>query len=121
MASQVTYEYKIRRKQDGLFASGGRSPRFTRQGKTWHSAQALTLHLKLAHYGPISRVDQYFEIVVYAKEVREAYACKLSEKIEQVDRTTQLRQLASSRQCQRRRLKQLKEEQARLEKALAKA
>jgi hypothetical protein len=38
--------YKIRRKSDGLFSSGGTDPDFNRQGKTWSCIGHLKNHLK---------------------------------------------------------------------------
>ncbi len=38
-------EYKIRRKIDGKFSTGGRSPGFSKGGKTWTSHANLRRHL----------------------------------------------------------------------------
>jgi hypothetical protein len=37
--------YKIRRKTDGLFSTGGSSPGFTTQGKTWGRKNHATCHI----------------------------------------------------------------------------
>jgi hypothetical protein len=42
------YVYKIRRKSDGLFSTGGTSPTFTKSGKSWASLGALKNHLNQA-------------------------------------------------------------------------
>lgn len=39
--------YKIRRKSDGKFSSGGTTPRWTRTGKTWSCIGHLHGHLTL--------------------------------------------------------------------------
>lgn len=33
--------YKIRRKSDGLYSTGGMTPSFTKQGKVWHTKGGL--------------------------------------------------------------------------------
>lgn len=38
--------YKIRRKSDGLFSTGGCRPRWTRNGKTYPNVGSLMAHLK---------------------------------------------------------------------------
>lgn len=38
-------EYKIRRRSDGLFSSGGRSVKWSVRGKTWRNSGALKNHL----------------------------------------------------------------------------
>jgi hypothetical protein len=43
----VLLAYKIRRKGDGLFSSGGSVPLFSKTGKTWTSKNALANHLRL--------------------------------------------------------------------------
>lgn len=37
--------YKIRRKSDGLFSTGGTTPRFTSKGKTWSGMGQIKNHL----------------------------------------------------------------------------
>lgn len=39
--------YKIRRKSDGLFSTGGLTPRFTKTGKTWNQIGHLKSHFTL--------------------------------------------------------------------------
>lgn len=43
--------YKIRRKSDGLFSTGGCDPKFNRVGKTWSTKGALNGHLTLVRDG----------------------------------------------------------------------
>ena len=38
--------FKIRRKSDGKFSSGGSEPTFTKRGKIWTTRGAVTLHLR---------------------------------------------------------------------------
>ena len=42
-----TTAYKIRRKSDGLYSSGGIRPRFTTFGKVWGNRSSLGSHLAL--------------------------------------------------------------------------
>jgi septin family protein len=37
--------YKIRRKSDGLFSTGGENPSFNKRGKTWSARGHITSHL----------------------------------------------------------------------------
>jgi hypothetical protein len=39
--------YKIRRKSDGKFSTGGLTPRFTKKGKVWTEVQYLKSHLNM--------------------------------------------------------------------------
>lgn len=39
--------FKIRRRSDGLFSTGGSSPRFRKEGKTWTKRHHVTAHLRL--------------------------------------------------------------------------
>ena len=39
--------YKIRRKSDGKFSSGGLTPRFTKKGKVWTELRYLKAHLNM--------------------------------------------------------------------------
>jgi hypothetical protein len=42
---RTEFFYKIRRKSDGLFSTGGSSPRFTKTGKSWSNRGNLDRHL----------------------------------------------------------------------------
>jgi hypothetical protein len=53
--------YKIRRKSDGLFSTGGIAPAFSPKGKTWTNRGALTNHLVLIR-GQIERARRYIEL-----------------------------------------------------------
>ena len=50
--------FKIRRKSDGLFSTGGTTPKFTKNGKTWSSIGALKNHLNLMNG---KRWDSYWK------------------------------------------------------------
>ena len=41
--------YKIRRKSDGKFSTGGTTPTFTKLGKIWKQRSHLTSHLSQLH------------------------------------------------------------------------
>jgi len=43
------HAYMIRRKSDGLFSSGGMSPKFDKKGKIWGTVGALKNHLVFAY------------------------------------------------------------------------
>lgn len=70
MAEQ--YVYKIRKKSDGLFSTGGSRPRFTKKGKVWASIGHIRNHLNLPlGYSDIPAWTQYvnvrdLEVVQYA-------------------------------------------------------
>lgn len=57
MSSLVVY--KIRRKSDGLFSTGGTSPSFSKTGKTWGTIGHLKSHLTgVADQGRYVEPDQ---------------------------------------------------------------
>ena len=68
--------YKIRRKSDGLFSTGGTSPTFTKKGKAWSGKGPLHLHLSQFNNG---RVYEGCEIVGFeyveagTRDVQEAF------------------------------------------------
>jgi hypothetical protein len=41
----MMFVYKIRRKSDGLFSTGGMSPNWSKTGKTWNAIGHLKNHL----------------------------------------------------------------------------
>lgn len=41
----TNFVYKIRRKPDGLFSSGGTYPKFSSKGKVWNARGHITSHL----------------------------------------------------------------------------
>ena len=44
---KITYSYKIRDKESGLFSKGGSSPSWSKDGKIWTSLACLKLHLSM--------------------------------------------------------------------------
>ena len=70
---KTEFFYKIRRKSDGLFSTGGSSPRFSKQGKSWSSRGNLDRHLGMLlqypdrHWG----LPQYedCEVITFITEV----------------------------------------------------
>lgn len=54
--------YMIRRKSDGLYSTGGSSPRFTRVGKAWTAINHLKNHLKLVGVGHAIYDDKWNRI-----------------------------------------------------------
>lgn len=58
--------YKIRRKADGLFSTGGTTPSFTEKGKVWRSRKDISLHIgMLLGYNLAIRNYEGCEIVAY--------------------------------------------------------
>lgn len=45
--------FKIRRKSDGLFSSGGVDPHFNKIGKAWATESTMRSHLTLVGDGPL--------------------------------------------------------------------
>lgn len=66
----TTVVYKIRRKSDGLFSTGGSVPSWTENGKTWNTRGALSNHmaqLRDPYYSRTRRIDDIYgdaEVVV---------------------------------------------------------
>ena len=42
----MEYEYKIRRKSDGLYSKGGKIPIFSTEGKSWKRREHVSNHLQ---------------------------------------------------------------------------
>jgi len=58
---QTEFFYKIRRKSDGLFSTGGSSPGFSKKGKTWSTRANLDRHLGMLLQYP----DRFWGLPVY--------------------------------------------------------
>lgn len=58
---KTEFFYKIRRKSDGLFSTGGSSPNFSKKGKTWSSRANLDRHLGMLLQYP----DRFWGLPVY--------------------------------------------------------
>lgn len=59
----TTVVYKIRRKSDGLFSTGGTCPSWNANGKTWNTRGALSNHmaqLRDPYYSRTRRIDDIY-------------------------------------------------------------
>jgi hypothetical protein len=102
--------YRIRRKVDGLFSTGGGYPRWTKKGKVWNSIGSLKAHLHLQNYG---KSDNYevVELEMVEKSVQtlsslceEVFAAQLKR-----DSERQAREFEHQRQYELKMLKNLAE------------
>jgi len=59
--------YKIRRRVDGLFSTGGSAPRFTKNGKMWSTIANLKRHLSGMRTGSFEDYYSDCEIVEYVE------------------------------------------------------
>ena len=76
--------YRIRRKSDGLFSSGGSFPTFSKRGKIWKRKGDLTSHLNLTTQSTTNRdVYKNCELVVYEVTEQEVSTQLLKEYIEE--------------------------------------
>lgn len=66
------YIYKIRRKTDGLFSSGGTYPTFSKKGKTWTARGHVTSHL--SQFGDRKKEQYYKNCEVVRIEIQEVDA-----------------------------------------------
>lgn len=66
VGSPISVSYKIRRKSDGLYSTGGANPNFTKKGKSWAGIGQLKNHLNvIREYSYSSKVYTDCEIVAY--------------------------------------------------------
>ena len=86
-----TIIYKIRRKSDGLFSSGGTGPRFSATGKVWTTLGALKNHLNLLEKNG-ARHYQDCEIIPIKVVYRATTALPISDFIEERQRLNQEKQ-----------------------------
>jgi hypothetical protein len=81
--------YKIRRKSDGLYSTGGHYPSFTVKGKVWNSKSALHNHL---NFNPTTTTYSYSQnpFIGAQYEKHDAYAgCELVEiEVVQTEKTS---------------------------------
>lgn len=65
--------YKIRRKIDGLFSTGGTSPDFSDKGKVWKARGHISSHMKQvgSYYSSKTKNDYYRDCEVVTYEVVE--------------------------------------------------
>jgi len=60
--------YKIRRKSDGLFSSGGSGPRFSTKEKAWATIGQLKNHLQLFKDWRHSYTETFFKLPIQYKD-----------------------------------------------------
>ena len=89
-----THAYMIRRMSDGLFSTGGASPRFTKTGKIWKNLNNLHNHLALFRYYSINiegrRIEDYVNGVwLLPKQYRD---CEIVKVALCLDKATDLKQ-----------------------------
>jgi hypothetical protein len=112
------YVYKIRRKTDGLFSSGGTYPTFSKKGKTWTARGHVTSHL--SQFGDRKKEQYYKDCEVVRIEIQEVDA-DVTDVFEwsQSESTIRAKDLKEQRRIEREKERKL-EDIARLEKQLAK-
>lgn len=89
--------YKIRRKSDGLFSTGGSRPDFTKKGKVWRSQGDLNRHFGLLlQYKDLDYkwcgINLYKDCEVVILETREAKVSDALEWANKVDESKQNRE-----------------------------
>lgn len=66
--------YKIRRRQDGKFSTGGTRPRFTKTGRTWNGIGPLKRHVQVVTRGEFNarflRFNPYADCEIVTYELR---------------------------------------------------
>lgn len=70
----MTTVFRIRRKSDGLFSTGGTSPKFDSKGKVWKARNHVTSHMtQIGHqyYNPKKKEDYYHDCEVVEYEIVE--------------------------------------------------
>lgn len=114
----TTEVYKIRRRSDGLFSSGGTYPKFSKKGKVWAARGHVTSHL--SQLGDRDRNRYYKDCEVVRVEVQytdvdttDVFEWKHAES------TLRAKELEEQRRIECEKERKL-EEIARLEKQLAK-
>jgi len=85
----MTTVFKIRRKSDGLFSTGGTTPTFNKKGKEWKARGHVSSHMKQvgSYYSRKTKTDYYsdcevvtFEVIMNEVEVIPALEWKESDK-----------------------------------------
>jgi hypothetical protein len=116
--SMTNFVYKIRRKTDGLFSTGGTYPTFSKKGKTWTARGHVTSHL--SQFGDRKKEQYYKDCEVVRIEIQEVDA-DVTDVFEwsQSESTIRAKDLKEQRRIEREKERKL-EDIARLEKQLAK-
>lgn len=117
----MTIVYKIRRKSDGLFSTGGITPRFTEKGKEWKARNHVSSHMRqVGFYHSHKTKEEYYsdcEVVTYKVTVAEIESIPALN-WEETAKTKRTKQLAEQRRALRE-LAELTARKARLEEELA--
>jgi len=88
--------YKIRRRRDGLYSTGGAGPSFSKKGKTWDNLGHVSSHVSnnLGNYGEINKtIPAYADCDLVEIIVRHEDAAKL-DMVEYVDRIVRRKRIA---------------------------
>jgi len=121
MITETKHVYKIKR-QDGLFSTGGYTPRWNKKGKTWNTLGALNSHLGLAvsHNGmAYGRIDiNSVQIVRYEVQQHVDAVLNMAEHVAEYQERQAARREAQVQRSQRERLRALEEEAAELRDSL---
>ena len=83
------YMYKIRRKSDGLFSSGGMDPDWSKKGKVWTSKGHLKNHFRLfngKHWTLERRYPDNDEYQIIRYIPVEGYKCSIQDFINHVNK-----------------------------------
>lgn len=107
--------YKIRHISDGLYSTGGETPRFNTKGKVWNAYGHVTSHLTQVHSK--TKVYANAEVVSFELTESEKETIPVSEWKEKPS-TTRAKELEQIR-SRERELERAQKTKARLEKELA--
>lgn len=99
--------FKIRRRSDGLFSTGGGYPRFNKKGKTWNKIGYLRRHLSMFATQTLRRFYSDCEIVEFKVETTEAGTHSIDDSIREIGKKRRKEQ--EKRQEQSRRYKEIQE------------
>jgi hypothetical protein len=114
----ASFIYKIRRRSDGLFSSGGTCPSFSKKGKVWTARGHVTSHL--SQFGDSNKKLYYKDCEVVCIEIQEVDTDTIDVfEWKPTESTIRAKELEELRHVERERKHKL-EEIARLEKQLAK-
>lgn len=91
--------YKIRRKSDGLFSSGGMEPTFSEKGKTWAQRGHLSNHFAQFNKSEINHVYGDCEVVVLEVIEEEVDVINVSD-WSVTDKTLRSKQLQETRELE---------------------
>lgn len=124
----MTVVYKIRRKSDGLFSTGGTSPDFNEKGKEWKARNHVSSHMKQvgSYYSRKTKIDYYsdcdvvtFEVVATEIDSIPALDWKESEKTTRSKEIQAIRRKAYELESATRRKMRLEAELAELNKQIS--